>query len=185
MKKVTLAFVAVLFAAVVATTALAFGPGRGPGYGPCARGDFYGPAGLNLTAGQTAKIKEIRDAQRKEIRPLREKMFTKRDEIRRLWLESSPDETKITAAQKEMRVLRDQMEDKMTAFRLKSANVLTAEQRETIESLGHRRGPGRGSVYRRGSGSMRGLGLTGEFGPGAPCGESCFGSPVNYMDNRQ
>ena len=61
MKKVTLTVMAVLFVAAVATSAFAFGWGRGPGYGPCARGDFQGPAGLNLTAEQTAKIKEMRE----------------------------------------------------------------------------------------------------------------------------
>ena len=60
MKKVTLTVMAVLFAAAVATTAFAFGWGRGPGYGPCARGGFQGPAGLNLTAEQTAE--DQRDA---------------------------------------------------------------------------------------------------------------------------
>jgi len=168
MKKVTLTVMAVLFAVAVATTAFAFGWGRGPGYGPCARGDFQGTAGLNLTAEQTAKIKEIRDAQWKEMKPLQEQTFTKRDEIRKLWLEPNPDEAKITAAQKEMRSLRDQMEDKTTTFRLEAAKVLTPEQKEKIGSFsqcrgfGHRRGPMHG------------------FGPGASGGAGCFGGPGFY-----
>lgn len=165
MKKVTLIVMAVLFAAAVATTAFAFGWGRGPGYGPCARGDFQGPAGLNLTAEQTAKIKEIRDSQWKEMKPLQKQMFTKRDEIRKLWLEPNPDQAKITAAQKEMRSLRDQMEDKMTAFRLAAAKVLTPEQKEKIGSFGQDRGFGHGR------GPMHG------FGPGASGGAGCFGGP--------
>ena len=167
MKKVILTVMAVLFVAAVATSAFAFGWGRGPGYGPCARGDFQGPAGLNLTAEQTAKIKEMRETQWKEMKPLQEQMFTKRDEIRKLWLEPNPDQAKITAAQKEMRSLRDQMEDKTTAFRLKAAKVLTVEQREKIGSFGQGSGPG----HRRGFGPMQG------FGPGAPGGEGCFGNP--------
>ena len=165
MKKVTLTVMAVLFAAAVATTAFAFGWGRGPGYGPCARGDFQGPAGLNLTAEQTAKIKEIRDAQWKEMKPLREQTFTKRDEIRKLWLEPNPDEGKILAAQKEMRSLRDQMEDKTTTFRLEAAKVLTPEQKEKLGSFNQ----GRGFGHRRGP--MHG------FGPGASGGAGCFGGP--------
>jgi Spy/CpxP family protein refolding chaperone len=165
MKKITLTVMAVLFAAAVATSAFAFGWGRGPGYGPCARGDFQGPAGLNLTAEQTAKIKEIRDAQWKEMKPLQRQMFTKRDELRDLWLEPKLDEAKITAAQKEMRSLRNQMEDRMTAFRLEAAKVLTPEQKEKIgffvqgRGFGHRRGPMHG------------------FGPGAPGGAGFFGGP--------
>ena len=165
MKKVTLTIMAVLFAAAVATSALAFGCGRGPGYGPCARGGFQGPARLNLTAEQTAKIKGIRDAQLKEMKPLQKQVFTKRDEIRKLWLEPNPDEAKITAAQKEMRSLRDQMEDKITAFRLAAAKVLTPEQKEKIGSFGQGRG------FSHGHGPMH------EFGPWAPGGTGCFGGP--------
>jgi protein CpxP len=169
MKKVTLTVMAVLFVAAVATSAFAFGWGRGPGYGPCARGDSQGPAGLSLTAEQTAKIKEMREAQWKEMKPLQEQMFTKRDEIRKLWLEPNPDQAKITAAQKEMRSFRDQMEDRMTAYRLEAAKVLTPEQREKIGSFGQGRGSGRRSGH--GFGPMHG------FGPGGPDGAGCFGGP--------
>jgi Spy/CpxP family protein refolding chaperone len=165
MKKVTLAMMAVLFVAAVATSAFAFGWGRGPGYGPCARGDFQGPAGLNLTAEQTAKIKEMRQARWNEQKPLREQMFAKRDELRKLWLEQNPDEAKILAAQKEMRSLREQMEDKMMAYRLEAAKLLTPEQRQKIGSFGEGRGPG----HRRGFGPMKG------FGPGGPDAAGCFG----------
>ncbi len=170
MKKVMLVVTAAIFTVAVASAAFAFGHGRGPGYGPCARGDIQGPAGLNLSAEQMAKIKEIREAQWKEMKPLREQMFTKRDEIRKLWLEPSPDEAKIMAAQKEMRALRDLMEDKTTALRLNAARVLTPEQREKVGPSGQVRGPG----HRRGFGSMQG------FGPGAPGGEGCFGNPVYF-----
>jgi Spy/CpxP family protein refolding chaperone len=168
MKKITLTVMAVLFAATVATTAFAFGWGRGPGYGPCARGFFQGPAGLNLTAEQTAKIKEVRDAQWKAMKPLQEQVFTKRDELRKLWLEPNPDEAKILAAQKEMRTLRDQMQDKMTAFRLEAAKVLTPEQKEKIGSFTQNR------RFGQGRGPMRG------FGPGASDGAGCFGGGPGF-----
>jgi len=167
MKKVTLTVMVVLFVAAVATSAFAFGRGRGPGYDPCARCNFQGPAGLNLTAEQTAKIKEMRETQLKEMKPLREQMFAKRDEIRKLWLEPSPDQAKITAAQKEMRSLRDQMEDRMTAYRLEAAKVLTPEQREMNKPFSPGPGPSRGF----GPGPARG------FGPGAPGCAGCFGGP--------
>ena len=177
MKKGTLIVMAVLFAAAVATTAFAFGWGRGPGYGPCARGGFQGPAGLNLTAEQMAKIKEIRDAQLKEMNPLQKQVFTKRDEIRKLWLEPKLDEAKITAAQKEMRSLRDQMADRTTAFYLEAAKVLTPEQKEKIgyivqgRSFGHGRGPMHGHGPMHGRGPMHG------FDFGAPGGAGCFCCP--------
>ena len=158
MKKVTLTVMAVLFVAAVATSAFAFGWGRGPGYGPCGRGDVEGPAGLNLTPEQTAKFKETREAQWKEMKPLREQMFTKRDEIRKLWLEPSPDPAKIAAAQKEMRSLRDQIQDKMTAFRLDALKTLTPEQQDKLRS----------SFSERGFGSRRGMG-PGKWSGGAGC----------------
>jgi Spy/CpxP family protein refolding chaperone len=165
MKKVTLIVMAVLFVAAVGTSAFAFGCGRGPGYGPCAPGGFQGPAGLNLTAEQTAKIKELRDAQEKEMIPLQKQVFAKRDEIRKLWLEPKLDEAKITAAQKEMRSLRDQMEDKTTAYYLEAAKVLTPEQKDKI------------GLFVQSHGSMHGHGSMHKFGFGAPGGAGCFGCP--------
>jgi protein CpxP len=165
MKKVTVTIMALLVTAMIATVALAFGPGRGPGYGSCGRGDFGGFGELNLTAEQKTKLIELRDAQFKDVKPLQEQMFAKRDELRKLWLEPTPDQAKITAAQKEMRLVRDQMQDKMTAFRLESLKVLTPEQREKAKSFaaGYRAG--------RGFGPERGFGKGRGFGPDAACGD--------------
>ncbi|MCX5825648.1 MAG: Spy/CpxP family protein refolding chaperone [Deltaproteobacteria bacterium] len=158
MKKVTLTVMAVLFVAAVATSAFAFGWGRGPGYGPCGRGDFQGPAGLNLTPEQTAKFKEMRETQWNEMKPLREQIFAKRDAIRKLWLAPNPDQAAITAAQKEMRSLRDQIQDKTTAFRLDALKTLTPEQQDKLRS----------SFSARGFGPGRGMG-PGGWGGGAGC----------------
>jgi Spy/CpxP family protein refolding chaperone len=159
MKKVTLIIMAVLFVAAVGTSAFAFGWGRGPGYGPCGKGDFAGPAGLNLTPEQTARFKEMRVAQWNEMKPLREQMFAKRDAIRQLWLEPNPSQEKIAAAQKEMRSLRDQIQDRTTAFRLDALKVLTPEQQDNLRS----------SYSERGSGPRRGMGPGGCGGGGAGC----------------
>jgi Spy/CpxP family protein refolding chaperone len=167
MKKKMLVMMALLFVAAVATSAFAFGGGRGPGYGPCGQGDARGLAALNLTAEQTAQIKAMREAHWKDMKPLRDKMFAKRDELRKLWLEPNPDEGKILAAQKEMRSLREQMEDKMTAYRLEAVKVLTPEQKEKMGSFA-----GRGPGHRRGFGPMHG------FGPAGPDEGGCFGAPL-------
>jgi Spy/CpxP family protein refolding chaperone len=168
MKKVMVIIMALLVTAMIGTAALAFGPGRGPGYGHCGRGDFGGFGALNLTAEQKTKLSEMRDAQFKEIKPLQEQMFAKRDELRKLWLEPNPDQGKIMAAQKEMRSVRDQMQDKMTAFRLESMKVLTPEQREKAKSYAAGFRDGRGFGPGRGFDKGRG------FGPGYPCsGSGC------------
>lgn len=157
MKKAALIMMAVFFAVAIAATA--FGFGRGPGYGPCPKGGFQGPAGFDLTEEQRAKIKQIQEEQWKEMKPLQDQTFTKRDEIRKLWLEANPDRAKIMAALKEMQILRDQMKEKAKTFRLRLAEVLTPEQREKIESLRERRGP----MHERDFGKV--FGFTQEFGP--------------------
>jgi Spy/CpxP family protein refolding chaperone len=169
MKRVIVTVMALLVTAMIATAALAFGPGRGPGYGHCGRGDFEGLGGLNLTADQKTKISELQDAQFKGIKPLRDQMITKRDELRKLWLEPNPDQGKITAAQKEMRSVRDQMQDKMTAFRLETLKVLTPEQQEKAKSFAA------GYAAGRGYGPGRGVGKSHGFEPGACGGGGCQG----------
>jgi len=172
MKKATLTVMAVLFVAAIATSAFAFGWGRGPGYGPCGRGDFGGPAGLNLAPEQTAKFKEMGEAQSKELKPLQEKMFTKRDEIRKLWLEATPNQAAIAAAQKEMRSLRDQIQDKTTAFRLDAMKTLTPEQQGKLRTSFSEQGSGPGCGM--GRGGRGGCGVS--TGPGAG-GAGCFSCP--------
>lgn len=159
--KVTMTAMVLLFAAAIATSAFGFGWGRGPGFGCGSGGDFARFPGLELTADQKAQLTAMRDAQFKEIAPLREQMFAKRDELRKLWLEPNPDQVKILAAQKEMRALRDQVQDKMTAFRLDALKVFTPEQQAKIKSAvsGRAFGPGRGmgpGAWRGGAGCFGG-----------------------------
>ena len=144
--KVTMTAMVLLFAAAIATSAFGFGWGRGPGFGGGPGGDFGRFAGLELTADQKAQLSAMRDAQLKEMQPLREQMFAKRDEVRKLWLEPNPDQAKILAAQQQMRSLRDQLQDKMTVFRLNALKVLTPEQQDKLKSAmsGRGFGPGRG-----------------------------------------
>ena len=98
--KWTMTAMVLLFAGAIATSAFGFGWGRGPGFGsgPCG-GDFARFSGLELTADQKAQLTAMRDAQFKEIEPLREQMFAKRDAVRKLWLEPNPDQAKILAAE--------------------------------------------------------------------------------------
>jgi len=157
MKKITLALTAIAVGLLLTSQAFAWGPGpgKGKGCGPCREA---GLERLNLTDTQKAKIDALRDAHDKATRPLREKIFDKSVELRRLWLQANPDKDKITAAQKELRTLRDQMEDKATALRLETHKVLTPGQKEKLANSGWGKGPGFGP-----RGGMRDHG---EFGPG-------------------
>jgi Spy/CpxP family protein refolding chaperone len=158
--KWTMTAVALLFVAAIATSAFGFGWGRGPGcgYGPTGSGDFPGLADLALTADQKYQLDFLRDQQLKEIEPLRQEMFAKRDVVRKLWLEATPDQAKITAAQREMSALRDQIQEKMTAFRINSLKVLTPEQQAKLKASTSVRGfgPGRGAGPGAGAGACVG-----------------------------
>lgn len=154
MKKVSLMIAIGLLIVGMTTAAFAWGGGpggwgRGPGYGPCMGSDFTANAGLNLTAEQTEKIRALQEAQRKEMKPLLDKMFAKRGDLKLLWLERTPDQEKILTAQKELRNLRGQMEDKMTEHKLAIYKILTPEQQNKLQAYrgkgpGFGRGPGKG-----------------------------------------
>jgi len=159
MRKLTLTLTAVAVGLLLTSQAFAWGPGRGPGAGrDCGYRSEAGFEKLNLTDDQKAKIEALQDANYKATKPVREKMFDKSVELRRLWLQANPDKGKITAAQKELRTLRDEMEDTLIALRLEIRKVLTPAQNEKLANSRWGRGPGFGP-----RGGMRGQG---EFGPG-------------------
>jgi Spy/CpxP family protein refolding chaperone len=133
-----------------------YGAGWGPGNGPgnCAgRGQGNGPgncAGLgaaNLSADQQAQLKALREKHFEEASPLRQQMFSLRQELRTLWSDPKADSAAIEAKSLEMGKLRDEMQAKMVKFRLEARNVLTPDQ---ISALSQ--GCGRGGRGGRGAG---------------------------------
>lgn len=143
MKKLTLTLMAVAIGLLMSVPAFAFGPGYGAGYGSGYRHDA-GWAKVNLTDEQKTKIEALQTAYQKEIRPVREKMFDKSVALRRMWLQANPDKDKILTLQKEVRTLRDQLEDKATVHKLEIRKVLTPEQQEKLVNSGWGRGVGFG-----------------------------------------
>jgi Spy/CpxP family protein refolding chaperone len=85
-------------------------------------------------------------------------MFDKSVALRRLWLQPNSDKDKIIAAQKEVRKLRDETQDRVTAMRLEIRKILTPEQNEKLANSHWGKGPGFGP-----RGGMRG---PDEHGPG-------------------
>ena len=148
MKKTTIVGLGlILVLALVATVALAWGPGFGPGFG---RG-FGGPASgsppiPNLTSEQSPQIQVLRDGFLKEIEPLQKDLWTTRAELRNLWLAKTPDQAAITAKQKEMVDLQIQLQGKATNLGLEIRKVLTPEQIAQLPAFGPGPGfgPGRG-----------------------------------------
>ncbi|MGV8057468.1 MAG: Spy/CpxP family protein refolding chaperone [Smithellaceae bacterium] len=150
MKKLAITFMAVAVGLLLTSQVFAWGPGFGRGNGYCREAGFDK---LNLTDEQKTKIEALQIAHQKEVRPVREKMFDKSVELRRMWLQPNPDKDKILALQKEVRLLRDQLEDKATAQKLEIRKVLTSDQLEKLANSGWGRGMGFGP-----RGGMRGHG---------------------------
>ncbi|HDQ03810.1 MAG TPA: periplasmic heavy metal sensor [Deltaproteobacteria bacterium] len=169
MKKLMLTLAASGLVVLLAMPSFAIGPreGRGPQakYGNTDYSDrgYHRDKALtrlNLTDEQKTKIEALRLAHDKNVRPIREEMFDKSVELRRLWLQPDPDKNKINAKQKEVRALRNKLEDKRTDFRLEVNKVLTPEQKETLATYGWGRKPGYGPRGgKRGPGSGYGPGI--------------------------
>ena len=104
-----------------------------------------------------------------------DKMHSKAGDLRLLWLEKTPDEAKIRATEKEIRALRDQMQDKGTDYRWAAYKVLTPEQQELLKAeqgdgpllrprAGRRQGHGSGQRPRHGSRHGPGMGRAARHG---------------------
>ena len=146
MKKTVIALGLAVVMLVGITYVYAGGPGFGPGKGP--RDCAGGCGGLNLTSEQQTKMKEMRQQHYNEVAPLRDKMFNLRQELRTLWSDPKADAGIIQEKTKAMNDLRNQMQEKMVAFRLEARNLLTPDQ---IQAMGAGCGQGRG----RGPGQSR------------------------------
>lgn len=165
MKKTTIVGLGlILVLALVATVALAWGPGFGPpGFGRGFGGPAFGsPSIPNLTAEQTAQIQVLRDGFLKEIEPLQKELCTKGMELRNLWQSPNPDQATIAAKQKEMFNLQSQLQEKATNLGFEIRKVLTAEQLAQLPA------------FNQGAG----------FSPGVSFGPRGFGPRMGMMGPR-
>jgi len=134
--------------ALIATAALAWGPGFGRGFG-AGPGAGY-PAIPNLTADQSAQIKALQDAFQKENEPLQKKMADKAAEFRFFRGTPGSDAATVKAKQDELFALRTQFQEKLNTLRTEVQKVLTPEQLAKLPAGGQRLA----------------LGPAGSFGPG-------------------
>ena len=123
---------------------------------------------LNLSAEQSEKIRGLRESFVKETTPIRTQLFTKKAEMRLLWIQTSLDADKIRATQKEIQGLMGQMQEKTTDFRLAFRNVLTPEQTTQLLAQGVGGGPGSRWSKGKGPGPGNGPGAGPGRGPGCP-----------------
>jgi len=141
--------------ALVATVALAWGPGFGPGFGRGSGGPAYGsPPIPNLTPEQSAQIQALRDAFLKEIEPLQNDLWAMRTELRNLWSDPKTDPAVITAKQKEIWDLQSKLQEMAGNLGLEIRKVLTPEQLAQLPAFG--RGAGFGPRGRGFGPSMMG-----------------------------
>ena len=141
MKKISV--IAAFLLLVASATWVMAGPRGKAGWG----GDEWCPAAsqlstLNLSTEQSEKVRALRESFVKDTTPIRTQLFTKKAELRVLWLQTNLDEAKIRASQKEIHNLIGQMQEKSTNFRLAFRNLLTPEQTTQFLAQGVGRGPG-------------------------------------------
>jgi len=126
---------------LMASSAWAFrgGRGMGPGYGM----NPYVASTLNLTEDQKTQIQARQEVFLEEINPLRDKLFSKRMELRSLWAKPNPDQASISEKQMEIQTIQNEIQEKATQYQLDCRQFLTAEQQEKLGTFMAGRG-GRG-----------------------------------------
>jgi Spy/CpxP family protein refolding chaperone len=129
MKKGVMTFALIALAAIAASPAAADREWRGGyGHGPGTVADIAGIPGLNLSAEQTERIEALREAHRKDIRPLQEQLMGKSRRLRELWLARTPDRERILALQHDVHDLRGRLLEKLAVYRLDVLRMLTPDQ---------------------------------------------------------
>ena len=151
--------------ALVATVAIAWGPGFGPRFGRGLGGPAFGvPPIPDLTAEQSAQIQGLRDGFLKEIEPLQKELFAKGTDLRSLWSSSNPDPGAVTAKQKEILNLQTQLREKATNVGAEIRKVLTPEQLAELPAFNQGAGFGPGQGFGPGPGFGPPMGMRGPFG---------------------
>src|SRR4030066_1135031 len=82
-----------------------------------------GPGAMNLTPDQAGKFFDLKEKFHNDTAAARKQMMVKHAELAALWKAEKPDQAAITAKQKELNALRDQMQEKRTAFQLETRKI--------------------------------------------------------------
>ncbi|MCX5827799.1 MAG: Spy/CpxP family protein refolding chaperone [Deltaproteobacteria bacterium] len=159
--KRTLVILSTLLLFTVGTTSVLHawrgGPEGGMGYGSAPYGAVVlADPNLDLTTEQAAQIHALDEKYLREIKPLKDQLYSKGVELRSAWLQTTLDRININDLQKDVTNLRGQMWEKITAHRLNVLNVLTPEQRAKVQAYDARRAYGSGKGM-RGRGGMTGF----------------------------
>lgn len=90
---------------------------------------------LKITKEQRDKMRQIRDATRKQNIPLEADVKLKKIELRELMHAESPSKEKIAAKVKEIDAIKTQMKINRLNSHIDVRNVLTKEQRDKLEEM--------------------------------------------------
>jgi Spy/CpxP family protein refolding chaperone len=130
MKKLGIIIVMVV---LTASSAWAFRGGCGLGQG--AGVNSHIASTLNLTEDQKSLIQAKQEVFFGDINPLRDKLFSKKMELRDLWSKASPDQSAIAEKQQEIQLIQNEIQEKMTQHQLECRRFLTAEQQEKLGTV--------------------------------------------------
>jgi Spy/CpxP family protein refolding chaperone len=90
---------------------------------PMGKGMGSGPAMMNLTPEQAAKIFDLREKMYADTVDLRKEGFVKHAELAALMRAEKPDQKAIEAKHKELAALGEQMQKKMAAFEAEAKKI--------------------------------------------------------------
>jgi Spy/CpxP family protein refolding chaperone len=138
-----------LFLVLAATLGLGLMTADSAWAGPGGRGGCWGGgpgAGANLTPEQAAQVFDVRQKFANDTTDLRRQMTTKRAELAALWNTQNPDQSQISAKQKELWALRDQMQAKSATYRSEAEKIAPGSY-GFGQGRGFARGQGRGRCW--------------------------------------
>jgi Spy/CpxP family protein refolding chaperone len=119
---------------------------------------------MNLSPDQAGKLFDLKEKFHNDTAAARKQMMVKHAELAALWKAEKPDQAAITAKQKEVNALRDQMQEKRTAFMLEARKIAP----ELAKGFGPGMGGGMGHGRGMGPGACPMVGPGGGPGPGGP-----------------
>ena len=93
------------------------------GKGMMGQGMGRGHGMMNLTPEQAGKLFDLKEKFHNDTAALRKQMWVNRAEMAALWKAEKPDEKAILAKQKELNAVREQLQEKMIAFRFEAKKI--------------------------------------------------------------
>jgi len=111
-----------LFLVLVAALGLGLMTADSAWAGPWGRGGCWG-AGANPTPEQASQVFDLKQKFFNDTADLRRQMALKRAEMAALWNSQSPDQNQISAKQKELWALREQLQAKATTYQAEAGKI--------------------------------------------------------------